>query len=154
MNFQKKSLMVGTIVLSLGLLVGCGHHMHHRFHNKDFSKHIMKRLDSRVEKLDLSETQRGKYEEIRTKVEANLAKGMEQREEFFRELRSEIDRENPDMNVVMELVKRQLRNMPDFMEDNLDYFVEFYNILDEDQKAKLIKKIRKKRIWKRKGLTG
>jgi len=34
--------------------------------------------------------------------------------------------------------------MPDVVEKQLDYFVKFYNILDEDQKAELIQKFQKK----------
>lgn len=144
MNFRRKFLIVGAVVLSLGLFAGCGPHVHHRLRDRDFSKHVMKRLDSRVKKLDLSETQKKKYEEIRLKIQANLTKGVEERNKFFRVLQSEIDRENPDMNAVAGLVKKQLKEMPGLMEDNLDLFVEFYNVLDEDQKARLIKMIQKK----------
>jgi hypothetical protein len=34
--------------------------------------------------------------------------------------------------------------MEDFMSGNLDLFVDFYNILDEDQKAMLLENARKK----------
>jgi hypothetical protein len=44
----------------------------------------------------------------------------------------------------VDLVKGRLRDMPDVVEKQLDYFVEFYNILDEGQKAELIEKIQKK----------
>jgi hypothetical protein len=48
------------------------------------------------------------------------------------------------VGVITGLLKDQLRGMPDVMEKHLDYFEEFYNILDEDQKAQVIQKFRKK----------
>ena len=144
MNGKGKLFMVVAVVVSLGLLVGCGHHKRHRFHGKDFSEHIMNRLDKRVEKLDLSETQKKRYEEIRKKVAASLTEGMKQREGFLRELQDEINREDPDMEEIASLVKRRLSEMPSFIETHIDYFMEFYDILDEEQKTEVIKKIRKK----------
>jgi len=42
------------------------------------------------------------------------------------------------------LQKKQFNKMPIFMADNLDLFIKFYNILDEDQKTKVIETMRKK----------
>lgn len=148
MKFPKKPFIVGAVVLSLALLVGCGPPRHRRFHGRDFSKHILKRLDSRIEKLDLSEAQKKKYEEIRPKIEATLAKAREGREKLFRELRGEMDRENPDLHRAVSLVKLQLEEMPASVGENLNLFMEFYDVLDEDQKAQVVKQIRK-RIRKR-----
>ena len=166
MKSIKKSFIVGVVVLVFGLLSGCGPHGfhdedfsardskeggafcrrwgHHRFGDKDFSDHIMKRIDSRVEDLDLSDSQRKKYEEIRDKIKANLTEAMEERKRLFKELQSEINREDPDMNVVTSLVKKRLKDMPGSMEGNLDLFVELYNILDEDQKAQVVEMMRKR----------
>lgn len=166
MKSKRKSLTIGAVALACGLLAGCGPHpfwdtgssagdskerrafckrwAHHRFGDKDFSDHIMKRIDSRVEDLDLSENQREKYEEMRLKIKANLTEAMEGRKELFAELRTEINREDPDMNAVTGLVKNQFVGMPDRMTEMLDLFVEFYDILDEDQKAQVMKVIRKR----------
>ena len=79
MKFKQKSLMVGALVLSLGLLAGCGPHpfwdtgpsagdskerrafckrwARYRFADGNFSDHIIKHLDKGVEELDLSESQ-------------------------------------------------------------------------------------------------
>ncbi len=165
MKSQKKSfikgavaIIIAAVVLSLGLVAGCGPHgfrektswrhstgwMEDRFHDKDFPEHIMKRMDSRVEDLDLSETQKKKYEEIRQKIQSSLTRGFEERKTLMEELKKEINRETPDMNAMTGLVKKRLEDRPGSMEENLDLFVEFYNILDEDQKAHVIKMIRKR----------
>jgi hypothetical protein len=148
MKLQKKTyviggivLFVGVIVVFAGLLAGCGPHM---FCDGDFSEHILSRMDSRVEKLELSDSQQKKYEEIRLKVKANLDKGKEERRKFFSELQIEINKENPNINAVTDLVKSKFKDGPIHLTKNLDLFAEFYNILDEDQKATLIKRLRKK----------
>ena len=148
MKLTKKTYITGGIVLFVGVIVvfagffaGCGPHM---FCDGDFSEHILSRMDSRVEKLELSDSQQEKYEEIRLRVKANLDKGKEERRKFFSELQIEINKGNPNINAVTDLVKRKFTEGPIHLTDNLDLFVEFYNILDEDQKEILITKLRKK----------
>ena len=165
MKSQKKSfikaavaIIIAAVVLSLGLVAGCGPHgfrdktswrhstgwMEDRFHRKDFPEHIMKRMDNRVEDLDLSETQKEKYEDFRQKIQSNLTRGFEERKTLMEELQKEINRETPDMNAMTGLVKKGLKDMPGSMEGNLDLFVEFYNVLDEDQKAQVVEMMRKR----------
>ena len=152
------AIIIAAIVLSLGLVAGCGHHRFHdkafwghgkkwtqnRFHDKDLPGYIIKRMDGHVEKLELSPIQKGKYEELRTKLKANLSKTMEDRKSLFEELQAEINRETPDINVLASLVKKRLHDSPGSMEENLDLFVDFYNILDEDQKTDVINMMRKR----------
>lgn len=147
MKLTKKIYITGGIVLFIALFAGFGlfaAHGPHKFFHGDFPKHVLKKMDSRVAKLDLSETQTKKYDEIRGEIAASLAKGKEERKKFFTRLQSEINKENPDMKALTGIVKHQLKNMPGFMSDNLDHFAEFYNILDEEQKTQAIKGIRKK----------
>ncbi len=121
-----------------------GRGSHPGFMDQDHSERFLKRLDQRVDYLDLSETQKQQYEDIRLRIQARLAEGMEERRRLFRELRSEIDRESPDLAQVATLVKERIRDMPAFVEHHVDLFVEFYNILDEDQKAQLVEMIRER----------
>lgn len=165
MRFQKKYFILGAVVLFLGLLVGfavlagsgplrfCGGDFHPSWHGRgfhpgfsdeNFSEQILKRLDHGVDYLDLSETQKQEYQEIRLRIQARLTEGMEERRKLFTELRSEMDRENPDLVRVAELVKERVRDMPVFVEHHVDLFVEFYSILDEDQKAQLVEMIRER----------
>jgi hypothetical protein len=159
-------ITVGAVVLALGLLAGCGPHglcdkvfsnrgsgergpFHkrwgpHRLAGKDISEHIMKRFDERVEKLDLSEAQQKSYEEIRSKVETSLRESKEEHRKLFEELRGEINRENPDMNVAASLLKDRVKDMPDHLSEIVDYFMEFYNVLDEDQQAQVLDEMRDK----------
>lgn len=155
MKLRKRSLIIGGIallvagVLFVGFLTGCRPFPGqgpgpHRFCKKDFSEHVVKKMDKKVAKLDLSEDQHEKYMEIRQKVAADLDEGMERKRQLHFEFQNEISKAEPDINIIVDLVKDRLRDMPDVMERQLDYFVEFYNILDEEQKAELIERFQKK----------
>jgi hypothetical protein len=152
MKTTRTSLMVVALFLSFTLLAGCGPHRYHRergwghprFSDKNFSERMLKRMDSKVEELDLTEGQRETYEEIKTKIEANLVKAGEQRERFFTQVRAELARENADMNEVVGMVKGKLKDMPEHVGQVLDLFLEFYNVLDEDQKTKVVEMIKEK----------
>ena len=168
MKSRKKYFIIGAAILLIALLAGvsfiaacgppgfgdmgphrmfCGEGSHPRFFGKDFSEFILARIDSRVEDLDLSETQIEEYGEIRQKVKGKFVFAMEKRREFFRELRDEINEDNPDMDALAGRIKLHLGKMEDFMSGNLDLLMEFYNILDEDQKARVIEKMREKMSW-------
>ena len=159
-------ISVGAGLAALSFLAGCGPHglcnrvfsdrdsgergaFHkrwgpHRFAGKDISEQIMKRFDARVVKLDLSEAQQKIYKEIRAKVEASLNEAKEEHRKLFEELRGEINRENPDMNVAANLVKDRLKDMPDHLSQIVDYFMEFYIVLDESQQAQVLDEMRDK----------
>ena len=168
MKSRKKYFIIGAAILLIALLAGvsfiaacgppgfcdmgphrmfCGEGSHPRFFGKDFSEFILARIDSRVEDLDLSEDQMAEYRGVRQKAKDKFVFAMEKRRELFRELRDEINEDNPDMNALTGHIKLHFGKMEDFMSGNLDLFVEFYDILDEDQKAKLLENARKKMSW-------
>jgi len=59
-------------------------------------------------------------------------------------VRKEICKEDPDVEAVAGLIKGGLEQMPSHMEKNLDLFVSFYKMLNEDQREVLLKKFRKR----------
>ncbi len=156
MNTQRRYFGMGIAVLVIAFFGGsmlfssCGFHrfphrgFHHRYHGKGLSEHIMKRMDKKVKKLDLSEAQQKRYEEIRRNIADDLSGMADNHRDFFRELKREIDRENPDMDAVANLVKQRIKRMPGMMEEATDHFMDFYNALDDNQKAKVIDEMRKK----------
>jgi len=156
MRLKKRYFVIGAIILVIAFILGwglfspCGKHRFcdrdfpPGFHGKDFSEHVLGRLDKKVGKLDLSETQQEKYQEIRSEMEADFVKMRENRKAFIRELQNEFNRENPDINAVASLLKEKSQRIPGLMGEKLDRFLDFYNILDEDQKAQVIKKFREK----------
>ncbi len=157
MKISKKGLALTStflFVLTSGLLIftftGCrprgfnGPGFHPGIHGKDFSQRFLERMDKKISKLELSDIQQEKYNGIRKKLETDLNEMEKNQKLFFHEMRDEINRENPDMDKVAEMVKTKLVKMPDRMGKNIDYFTEFYSILDEDQKGRVLKEIREK----------
>ena len=155
MKTKKKMIIAGSILLSTLFIVGAGFvaqegpgfyqgGFHHRFHGRGFSKHILKRLDSRVEKLNLTDLQQEKYQEMRGRVEQEILEMKNNRGKFFQEIRKEMNQEAPDFEKIAGLLKGKLEQMPVKIGAHLDQFVEFYNVLDEEQKAQIINKFRDK----------
>jgi hypothetical protein len=145
MKIPKESFVVGALILALGLAAGCGRYRHPRwFHRKDLAKHMMKRLDSHVAKLDLSEDQKEKFREIRAKIEADLNRARSERNEFFLQIRTEMDRENPDLDRVVSLARVHVDKIPVTVGEGLDHLLELYNILDDDQKIQVIEMMRER----------
>jgi len=156
MKSKKKYVIMGSAVLLAIFIMGsgflamegpsgfCGKGFHRGFHGRDFPKHILERLDGKVEELNLSESQQVEYEEIRDKIAADMSNMMENRKNFFTELKEEMDQENPDIEKIAAVLKEKLEQMPLKIGAHLDHFVEFYNILDEDQKGRMIERFREK----------
>ena len=155
MKTKKKMTIAGSILLSTLFIVGAGFvaqegpgfyqgGFHHRFHGRGFSKHILKRLDSRVEKLNLTDLQQKKYQEMRGRVEQEILGMKNNRGKFFQEIREEMNQETPDVEKIAGLMKGKLEQMPVKIGAHLDQFVEFYNVLDEEQRAQIIQKFRDK----------
>ncbi len=156
MGKRKKYFVVGSIVLLIVLLTGfelvaargpCrGFHggFHPGFHHKDISEFILWRLDKGVEGLNLSEDQKGKYEEMKGKLEARFKELREDRKRWMEEFQTAMKKEDPDVKALSESVKKRIERFSGFMEGNLDLFVEFYETLDQEQKEKIMATIRKK----------
>ena len=84
MGKRKKGFIVGSIVLLIVLFTAFGQvaawgpcrgfhrGFHPGFHHKDVSEFILWRLDKGVERLNLSEAQKEKYEEMKAKLEGRF----------------------------------------------------------------------------------
>jgi Spy/CpxP family protein refolding chaperone len=156
MGKRKKYFIVGSIVLLIVLLMGfklvaargpCrGFHrgFHPGFHDKDVSEFILWRLDKGIEGLNLSEPQKGKYEEMKGKLETRFKEHRDDRKRWMAELQTAMKKEDPDVKVLSESIKKRMIRFSGFMEGNLDLFVEFYETLDKEQKEKIMAKIREK----------
>lgn len=156
MGKRKKYFIVGSIVLLIVLLTGFGlvaargpcrgfhRGFHPGLHDKDVLEFILWRLDKRVEELDLSEAQKGKYEEMKGKIETRLKERRDDRKRFMEELQTAMNKEDPDVKVLSESIKKRIKRFSGFMEGNLDLFIEFYENLDKEQKEKIMAAIREK----------
>jgi Spy/CpxP family protein refolding chaperone len=152
MGKRKKVFIAGGIVLLIVLLMGFGRvaargpcrGFHPGFHHKDVSEFILWRLDKGVEELNLSAAQKGKYEEMKGKLEGRFKEHRDDRKRWMEELQTAMNKEDPDVRVLSESVKKRIERFSGFMEGNLDLFVEFYETLDKEQKEKVMARIREK----------
>jgi Spy/CpxP family protein refolding chaperone len=155
MKKRKKYFIIGAVILSIGILASlgfsaaCGPHgswgkgFHSRFHSDDVADFISWKMDRHVKDLNLDETQRQEYENLKGQVKTHITEAMERRRGFHSIIHEEINKENPDLNNVANLAKERLQKMPDIIGKNLDLFMDFYNrVLTDDQRAKVIEMIR------------
>ena len=156
MKSIKKLYIIGAVALVLSVVAGLGFVVasgpikvwgkgfHGPHFHRDLPKHVLSRIDSRVETLNLTEPQKAKYGEIRAKVEKRLREGLEDRKKLREEMRSELNKKTPDMHLVSGMLKKRISGISGFLEENLDLVVEFYDMLDEKQKARIIEHFRDK----------
>lgn len=159
MRIKKRYLIIGSVALGAVILAGLcatgalGPHPYahggfhpgfcgHGFTPEEVSEFILKRFDARAEDLNLSEEQQQEYIRIRSEIKGNIIEAMEKRRMFLVELKDEINRENPDMHAVAEQLKERANNIPGFVSENVDHLLAFYDVLDENQKARVMERIR------------
>ena len=141
MKTSKGLFMVIATLLVIGLLSGCGPH---RFHEGGFAEHALSHMDDWAQGLNLNGVQEAKYQEIRSKMETSLTEQAEKRRLVFSRLRTEINSQNPDANRIAGVLKDRIDELSALLEQNLDLIVEFYNVLDADQQARIMETIQKR----------
>ena len=131
-------------------------------HNKDA---MIKRMENMVKELNLAGEQQAKYDELKKKMTENMGKGPRmdrehnmdggEKDSFRDEMMTELKKDNPDVNSLAGKVKadldRKLIKQKERLEQRtasskecIDLFVNFYNMLDDNQKKLLVDKVHKK----------
>jgi len=156
MKLKKKYVIAGSVVAFLVLVTGfcmvkasgdygfCGRGVHPPFFKKAFPERILNRMDNKMEELNLSEEQREKYAQLKASFKADFEEMRTGRYKFMNEMRDVIDQKKPDMQRLAGLIKDRLNRMPDRIGTHLDQLVDFYNILDEEQKARVLERMRER----------
>lgn len=156
MKLKKKYVIVGSVVAFLVLATGfcmvkasgdygfCGRGSHPPFFRKAFRERILNRMDNKMEELNLSEVQKTKYVQLKASFKADFEEMRSGRYEFMNDMRAVIDQKNPDMQKLAGLIKDRLNRMPDRIGPHLDQLVDFYNILNEEQKARVLERMRER----------
>lgn len=143
---MKKTLR--TIVLGLaGLLVaftlgGCERGWGPKGHSPDY---ILKKVDSEVKELGLTAEQQTKYQDIRSRLEKDVQKHMDTMKQLHTDMEKDLKGERPDVNAMAAQLKKQFAQEGDPRVKLVDYFVEFYNILNPEQQKKLVDHLGKER---------
>jgi Spy/CpxP family protein refolding chaperone len=142
---MKKGLRVFGIGL-IGLLIaialsGCERGCWSKGHAPDS---ILKKVDHEVKELNLTQAQQVKYEDIRHRLETDMNKHMDKMKLLRSDLEKNFKSEHPDVNAMAAQLKKEFTEDGDPRLKLIDYFVEFYNILDQNQQKQVDKYINKK----------
>jgi hypothetical protein len=149
-------LGTGAVGLMLALWVGCGPKSpfdggdqrwsswgkHHGFHGADFHEHVLKHVDDRVKALNLTEVQKEQYAVMRQKMKNELIAGQESRRRFLANVRKQMNKDLPDLHEVAGMVSERLGMLPGAVDRCMSLLLEFYESLDESQKAEVIGHLR------------
>jgi hypothetical protein len=141
---MKKGLRVFSIGL-IGLIIAialssCERGCWSRGHAPD---PIVKKIDHEVKELNLTQTQQAKYEVIRHRLETDINEHMNKMKLITSEVEKNFKSEHPDVNAMAVQLKKEFTEEGDPRQKFIDYFVEFYNILDENQQKQVDKYISK-----------
>jgi hypothetical protein len=160
---KRKKMIIGALILTLAVVVGIGattvcgpkgswargfgpgfHGMGCRPgpHGEDIADFILWKMDRHVKELNLNDVQKKEYEKSKEQIRAGIADAIERKKDFHTIVHDEMDKENPDVSALAGLMKDRAQNIPDMVSKPIDLFVNFYNLLDENQKAKVIEMFR------------
>jgi len=160
---RRKKIIIGTLLLTLAVVVGIsatiaygpkgswsrgftpGFHglgCHPGPHCEDIADVILWKMDRHVKELNLNDAQKKEYERSKEEIRAGIADAIERKKDFHRIVHEEMDKENPDINALAGLMKERAQNIPDMVSKPIDLFVNLYNLLDENQKARVIEMFR------------
>lgn len=142
MNLKKFSIGLGLLLL-VGVLIfqGCGHSRF--FCNEEFPEKALERLDNRVSKLELNDRQQEYYTKLRAEIKVDLTELRDSRLSIFDDVNEELSVDKPNMKRIGSIVKSEIKKHPVKVEKYIDKFVGFYEILNEEQQGKILKRMRK-----------
>ncbi|MDD5501666.1 MAG: Spy/CpxP family protein refolding chaperone [Candidatus Omnitrophica bacterium] len=103
---------------------------------------MLKHVDERVQTLNLTEPQKEQYAAIRLKLKSVLIGGRENRKRLMTSVREEMKKDMPDIHEVAGTISDHVGMLPAAVDKGLNLFLEFYEILDENQKAKVVQHFR------------
>jgi Spy/CpxP family protein refolding chaperone len=143
---MKKALRIIGLGLT-GLIVaitlgGCERGWGPKGHSPDY---LLKKIDSEVKELNLTSEQQTKYQDIRSRFEVDVRKHMDSMKQLHGDIEKNLKSDRADVNAMAAQLKKQFAEQGDPRQKLVDYFVEFYNILDQNQQKKLIDHIGKER---------
>jgi len=162
---RRKKIIIGALILTLAVAVGIGATVVYRPkgswargfppgfhpmgcpsgpHGEDIADFIIWKMDRHVKELNLNDAQKKEYEKSKEEIRAGIADAIQKRREFRSIVHEEMDKESPDMNALADLIKERAQHIPDMVSKPIDLFVNFYNLLDENQKAKMVEMFRQR----------
>jgi hypothetical protein len=122
---------------------------HSKAFHKDMAEFILWRMDKKVRELNLSVSQKTKYEAIRENFKVHFTEFQTEHQKMKDQLHKELSKENPDVKMLIESAKTKLNEVSGFMNKNLDLLLDFYGSLDNHQKAMINDEIKERMKYHR-----
>jgi len=144
---NKRWLILGTGVLVMVLTTAgyavSGFKSHFREHGKEHvQEKILSHMDYTMQELNLTADQQAEYAVIRAKMGASIEGSFNRHEVVHDTMKAEMDKPNPDLKAMGNNLKKEIRSMPDHLNVKIDYMLEVYDILDDNQKKQLVQMIK------------
>jgi len=133
---------ISTVALALLLLFTAVNCRSYRPHQG--AERILCKLDRRVKSLDLTAEQNERYQSLRSRLKVDIEAHQAARNGVLRQLKLEFEKENPDVAAQSAGIKRAMQDRQTAFLKMPDYYLEFYNILNDEQKSRINERIRKK----------
>ncbi|MCB1174125.1 MAG: Spy/CpxP family protein refolding chaperone [Leptospiraceae bacterium] len=95
---------------------------------------VLKVMDHMADDLDLTTAQQGQYQAIRARVESDMQQGRKGHLELLGQLEADFGSPNVEMSKVAEKIRQHQQRQNKLMAHGPDYLVEFYGILNPEQK--------------------
>ena len=122
---------------------GGGFHRCHGF-DGDMPGFVLKRLDGKIEKLNLTPAQKIKHDELRAHFKEHLLAAKEDKKELREIVRNELAKESPDVAALNAMMKKKIEGVSGALQNDLDLLASFYSTLDKGQKQQVMAGIRER----------
>lgn len=104
---------------------------------------ILKHMDDHAADLKLSAEQQEKYQAFRHEIEAGLKSGFKGHKSFHQEVKTELDKERPDMDAIVKKMEGKIDERTVTVKKSLEGFRDFYAVLNSEQKKEVLEYFRK-----------
>lgn len=105
---------------------------------------ILSKLDYTMQELKLDSKQQAEYSAIRERMVKNMNEAQARRQATRDMVRNEMSKEQPDVKMLADTLKKESRSMPDMRVAQIDSLLEIYGILHKDQQAQFVKMVKKR----------
>ena len=139
---HKKFVTAGILVITAALVT-----MGFRYSGLRHCGHpgmMAERFERISEELSLTDAQQAQMGEMQTIIKNDIAKFREKKHALLEDINVRLNAQNPDIEAILEYVKNIIKDKPNPALKRLNYLSEFISMLDDEQKDRLIEKIRGK----------
>jgi Spy/CpxP family protein refolding chaperone len=142
---QYATAVIPALLILAGSIVLTGCSRQPVYCDNNFSERVLSHADRWVHDLNLTSEQRAVYEELRKEAKDGINRAIEERKGVSARISAELDKEKVDMDAIASIMKDNPPVREETYRLALDGMLKFYAVLDENQKRKVVAKLKKAR---------